>query len=130
MDETQPRLQPLRIPPGWRVEWNTWFEIDPTVDNLRAGYFGGSSLFMATHEARRLYLDLEWRPEDELAGEFALTVHYTPWLRTERGRRRKNLPIDPNTARLVYEFRTRDRLIAVREVEAALVGRAEWQEPN
>ena len=87
-------------------------------------------MLMATHEARRLYLDLEWRPEDEPAGEFVLTVHYTPWLRTERGRRRKNVPVDPNTGRLVYEFRSRDRLTIVREVEAAFVGRAEWQEPN
>ena len=130
MGAPQPPLQPLRIPPGWRIEWNTWFEIDPTTGNVRAGYFGGSSLFMATHEARRLYLDLEWRPEDDPAGEFVLTVHYTPWLRTESGRRRKNAPVDRSTARLVFEFRTRDRSMAVREVEAALVGRAEWQEPN
>ncbi len=130
MDESRPPLQPLRIPPGWRVEWNTWFDIDATEGDVREGYFGGSSLFTATHEARRLYLDLDWRPEDDPGGEFVLKVHYTPWLRTERGRRRKNMPVDRSTARLVYEFRSRDRLTTVREVEAALVGRAEWQEPN
>jgi hypothetical protein len=127
---SRPPLQPLRVPPGWRMAWNTWFELEPTAENVRAGYFGGSSLLMATDDARRLYLDLEWRPEDDPAGEFVLTVHYTPWLRTERGRRRKGVPADRSTARLVFEFRTRDRVAAVREVEAALVGRPEWQEPS
>ena len=130
MAVTRPPLQPLRVPPGWLVAWNTWFELDPTAENVQADYFGGSSLLMATHEANRLYLDLEWRPEDDPAGEFVLSVHYTPWLRTEGGRRRKGVPADPSTARLVFEFRTRDRAVAVREVEAALVGRAEWQEPS
>jgi hypothetical protein len=85
---TRPPLQPLRIPPGWIVAWNTWLELEPTAETVRAGYFGGSSLLMATHEAHRLYFDPEWRPEDDPAGQSGLTVHYTPWLRTERGRRR------------------------------------------
>ena len=125
---SRPPLQPLRISPGWRVVWNTWFELEPTAENIRAGYFGGSSLLMATHEDHRLYLGLEWRPEDDPAGEFVLTVHYTPWLRTESGRRRKGVPLDRSAARLVFEFRTRDRLAVLREVEAALIGRPEWQE--
>lgn len=130
MSASRPPLQPLRIPARWRVEWNTWFELEPTAENVQAGYFGGSSLLMATDEPGRLYLDLEWRPEDDPAGEFVLTVHYAPWLRTEGGRRRKGVPADRSTARLVFEFRTRDRAAAVREVEAALVGRSEWQEPS
>jgi hypothetical protein len=121
-------LQPLRVPAGWRVVWNTLFELDPTEENVRRGFFGGSSLFAAAHEGLRLSLDLEWRPEDDPAGEYRLTVEYAPWLRTARGLRRKDVPLDFSGARVVHEFRTRDRAELVRELEAALVTRSEWVE--
>jgi hypothetical protein len=80
------------------------------------------------HEGLRLSLDLEWRPEDDPAGEYRLTVEYAPWLRTARGLRRKDVPLDFSGARVVHEFRTRDRAELVRELEAALVTRSEWVE--
>jgi hypothetical protein len=123
-----PPYQPLRVPPGWRIDWNTLFEVDPTEENVRRGLFGGSSLFLATHEHRRLSLDVEWRPEDDPAGEYRLKVEYVPWLRTARGRRRKDVPLDFSESRVVHEFRTRDRSELVRELEAALVTREEWIE--
>src|SRR5437879_3319612 len=52
--------QPLRVPTGWRIDWNTLFELDPTEENVRGGFFGGSSLFSATHEGNRLWVDVEW----------------------------------------------------------------------
>ena len=123
-----PPYQPLRIPPGWRIDWNALCEVDPTEENVRRGFFGGSSLFSATHEHRRLWLDVEWRPEDDPAGEYNLKVEYAPWLRTGRGRRRKDVPLDFSEARVVHEFCTRDRAELVRELEAALVTRDEWIE--
>jgi hypothetical protein len=121
-------LQPLRVPAGWRVGWNTLFELDPTEDNIRRGYFGGSSLFSAIDEQSRLCIDLEWRPEDDPGGEYLLKVEYAPWERTEKGRRRKDLPLDFRSAKVVYEFRTRERTTLVRELEAALNRRPEWVE--
>src|SRR5262245_28254672 len=78
-------LQPLRIPAGWFVRWNTLFEVDPTEVNVRRGYFGGSSLFLAIHERRRLSIDVEWRPEDDVTGEHHLKVECAPWERTAKG---------------------------------------------
>ena len=123
-------LQPLRVPAGWRVVWNTLFDLDPTEDNVRRGYFGGSSLFTAVHEGLRLNLDLEWRPEDDPAGEYRLTVEYAPWLRTAGGRRRKGVPLDFSESRIVHEVRTRDRAELVRELESALATRREWVEQS
>jgi hypothetical protein len=125
VDET---FQPLRIPAGWLVVWNVLFAVDPTEENVRLGFFGGSSLFAAVHEGLRLNLDLEWRPEDDPAGEYQLTVEYAPWLRTARGRRRKGVPLDFSGARVVHEFHTRDRTELVWALEAALVTRSEWVE--
>ncbi len=120
--------QPLRVPPGWRIDWNTLFELDPTEENVCRGFFGGSSLFSSTNEHKRLWLDVEWRPEDDPSGEYCLKVKYSPWLRTDGGRRRKGVPLDFSGARVVHEFRTRDRTELVRELEAALVTRSEWVE--
>jgi hypothetical protein len=120
--------QPLRVPAGWRIDWNTLSDLDPTEENVRAGFFGGSSLFSATDEQRRLWVDVEWRPEDDPAGEFKLRVEYAPWERTEKGRRRKSVPLDFRGARVVHEFRTRSRAESVRELEAVLRGRPEWVE--
>ena len=123
-------FQPLRIPPGWRIDWNTLFEVDPSEESARAGFFGGSSLFAASNEDLRLCIDLEWRPEDDPAGEYLLSVMYVPWERTENGRRRKGLGLNFGNARLVYSFRTRARIELVRELEAVLMGRPEWIEHN
>jgi hypothetical protein len=121
-------FQPLRIPPGWRVNWNTFFELDPTEDNVRAGFFGGSSLFAASNDHLRLAVDLEWRPEDDPAGQYLLWVLNVPWTRTENGRRRKGTPINWRDARTVYEFRAKTRAEIVTELEAALRSRPEWIE--
>ncbi len=122
------RLQPLRIPTGWRVNANVLYDIDPTEESVLLGYFGGSSLFMAAHEALRLILDLEWRPEDDPAGEYQLTVLCSPWPRTPRGRRVKGAPVGFPDARTVHTFQTRDRAALVRELESALETRDEWVE--
>ena len=122
------RLQPLRIPAGWQVSWNTLFELEPTEENVRRGFFGGSSLFSAINEQSRLWVDIEWRPEDDPAGEYRLKVEYAPWGRSKGGRRRKDEPLDFRNARVVYEYQTRARAELVRELEAALVGRPEWIE--
>jgi hypothetical protein len=108
--------QPLRVPSGWLINWNALLELDPTEENVRAGYFGGSSLFSATHEHTRLGVDVEWRPQDDPHGQFKLRVQYAPLERTEKGRRR-------GVPQVIYEFNTRLRAELVRELEAALRGR-------
>lgn len=123
-------LQPLRVQPGWRIEWNTLYELDPTNENVQAGFFGGSSLFYATYLSCRLAVDVEWRPEDDPNGQYNLRVEYLPWERTEEGRRRKGVPIDFRNARVVHEFSTRIRLELVRDLEAVFCIPREWVENN
>ncbi|MES2444900.1 MAG: hypothetical protein V4574_18915 [Pseudomonadota bacterium] len=81
-------LQPLRIPAGWRVDWNTLY----ATSDAEKGEFGGSSLFNATNEGRRFGIDVAFRPEFDPEGRFHLSVIYQPWPRTERGRRRTGVP--------------------------------------
>ena len=52
-------LQPLRVPAGWRIDWNTLFEEDPAEPaNANGYYFGGTNLFLATHAVRRRAIDI------------------------------------------------------------------------
>ena len=123
-------LQPLRIPPGWLIGWNKLVELDPTEANVAAGLFGGSSLFGATNEKRRLTVDVEWVPEDDPAGEYHLRVERASWERTERGRRRKDVPLHFGNAQIVHEFRTRSRVELVQELEGVLLNSDQWREHN
>jgi hypothetical protein len=71
------RLQPLRVPAGWRIDWNTLYEVDPSDEQINAGYFGGSSLLLASHVHRRFLTDVGWRPEDDPEAASA-SRSYTP----------------------------------------------------
>jgi hypothetical protein len=61
-------LQPLRIEAGWQVTYNQLYEVDPTVGNEH--YFEGSSLLMLKNKARLKLIDVQWRPERDLNGEY------------------------------------------------------------
>ena len=80
-------LQPLRIPPGWRVFRNNFLEEDPSdyfapdspARHTTGGsscYFGGCVLFMATNPDRRRAVELEWRtqPEQPTVGRYVLRL--------------------------------------------------------
>jgi hypothetical protein len=119
------------------ADWARWsslrcparYEIAPQAEEWEPVLgFGGSSLFSAIDEQRRLWIDVEWRSEDDSAGEYRLKVEHAPWERTARGRRRKEVSLDFGAARVVHEFRTHSRVELVRELEAALAGRSEWLE--
>lgn len=107
-------LPPLRIPGGWTIGLNT-------LDAGMAGSFdgvGGSSLFNATHAGRRFNIDIAFRPEFDPDGAFHLEVTYQPWPRTERGRRRKDLPFAFGAdAQIVHTFETRSWPDLIAELE-------------
>jgi hypothetical protein len=81
-------LQPLRIPAGWAVAWNSLY----ASSKAESGDFGGSSLFYAVNEGRRFSIDVGFEPEFDPEGHFHLTVTYQPWPRNERGRRMSDEP--------------------------------------
>lgn len=96
-------LQPLRVPAGWTIGWNNLY----TTSKVEEGDFGGSSVFYAFNEGRRFSIDVEFRPEFDPTGRFELTVMYQPWPRTERGRRRTDLPFQfDSNAELVHAHET------------------------
>ncbi len=64
--------QPLRIETGWKVTWNTFDEVDPTADTMH--HFSGSSLLVLYHEHANRLIDLSWRPEESIDGNFILLV--------------------------------------------------------
>jgi hypothetical protein len=64
--------QPLRIETGWKVTWNTFDEVDPMEDTMH--YFSGSSLLTLHHENANRLIDLSWRPEETIDGNFILLV--------------------------------------------------------
>ena len=117
------RLQPLRIPSGWLIQWNTLDE--PDADDGYEEAPGGSSIFSAVNEGRRFWIDVEWRPEFDPAGSIQLRVEYAPYERTERGRRR-NTPLHFGDSEIVHEFETRSHAELVRELDAWLWRCACW----
>ena len=118
------RLQPLRVPAGWLINWNTLEEEDPAGEGDPS--YGGSSVFMATNEGRRFLIDVEWRPEFDPEGSFRMRVEYAPWERTERGRRRADVPLDFGNAEVVHELETRSLAELVRELDAWLWRCSTW----
>ncbi len=108
-------LPRLRIPSGWTIGWNT---LDESMATDLSG-IGGSSVFNATNHGRRFNVDVEFRPEFDVEGAFHLIVVYQPWPRTERGRRRKDVPFAfDGDAREVHRSETRSY--------AELLGRLEY----
>jgi hypothetical protein len=119
-------LQPLHVPAGWRIDWNSLYEVDPSEEQINAGYFGGSSLFLASHLHRRFLIDVGWRPEDDPGGCFRMQVVYAPWERTPQGRRKKDNRLDFDWEHPVHEFQTCSRFELVKELEVWLVRCANW----
>src|SRR5688572_25204926 len=59
------QLQPLRVPAGWQMGWNTFQAIEVPAD----GFAGSSLLYLLRHD-RRLVIDVEWRPEFDPNGHY------------------------------------------------------------
>ena len=117
-------LQPLRIPAGWRIGWNTLH----TTSRVDQGDFGGSSVFLATNEGRRFRIDVMFRPEHDPSGHFVLEIEYQPWPRTERGKRRDDLPFRFDTdSEIVHSFETRSYAELVEELETWIARCSIWE---
>jgi hypothetical protein len=66
-------LQPLRIPAGWRIDYNIFTEAEATFENM--GYFYGEWLLLASHAADKVGIELRYVPEGDPDGQFVLE-HY------------------------------------------------------
>ena len=60
------KTQPLRVPAGWTVSWNSLYEVDPGPDTIDWLY--GSVLISADHGGTGLCFDTRWEPEGDPQG--------------------------------------------------------------
>ena len=104
--------QPLRIEAGWLVKYNQFYEVDPIVGF--EDYFDGSSLLMLVNHSRLKFIDVEWRPEKDLHGEYQIQV-----LNFIENFNQKNnqFDIEPNWENPFLTFTTKSRLELVEKLE-------------
>jgi hypothetical protein len=68
-----PPLQPLRIPTGWKVEWNTFLDVEPTFESGDHESMGFSEdLLQLSNKWSSVLLDLGWYPDCDPHGAFRL----------------------------------------------------------
>lgn len=64
------KLQPLRISPGWKVEYNMFSEYDPDTDGSEYAYELYEDLLQLSNND--LLLDLGWYPHGDINGSYKL----------------------------------------------------------
>lgn len=118
-------LQPLRVISGWTIEWNTFMESDPDSDDMSD--FSGSSLLYAFNSHSKRAIDLAWRPEEDFNGEFLLQVIdlyevYNPHT--------KKVDLSGIWDEPHFEFRSRNRLEIVAEIERLMLQLKPYDDPR
>ncbi|WP_344325890.1 hypothetical protein [Kitasatospora putterlickiae] len=66
MSETWRRLQPLRVAPGWRIDMNSLYAVDPSPETME--WFYGSVLVSGHLAHDGLCFDVRWEPEGDPEG--------------------------------------------------------------
>ena len=121
------RLQPLRIPPGWRIGWNTLME-GPD----EPARFGAKpvAVFQATDEHARLLIDVDWVDDAHapLGGCYLVRVVHAPWPRTPKGRRRKGVLLDFDWENPKHRMSTTSKAELVAELERLFLESYVWSE--
>jgi len=81
-------LQPLIIPSGWKIKYNSLFEIEPSknfvLENGPEGFtiwdiYFKQDLYQAENERRGILIDVGWYPENDPEGYYNISVvksHY------------------------------------------------------
>jgi hypothetical protein len=105
------------------IGWNTLY----ATSSAEKGDFGGSSIFNATNAGRRFNIDVAFEPEFDPEGEFHLVVIYQPWPRTDRGRRRSDVPFTIGAdAETVHSFATSSWPDLIAELEQWIARCSVW----
>jgi hypothetical protein len=112
-------MQPLRVPPGWLIQWNTLpsEDLDPTADY----HGGGMNLFLATNEGLRRTIDVDWHaePGPPVTGRYRVQV--LP-LTDPTPEERHTLGPTADWDTPIHTFETASRSALVVELEACLRG--------
>jgi hypothetical protein len=111
----EPQLQPLRIISGWNVEWNLFYEVDPSEETMH--YLDSSSLLHLENVGLMRAINLDWRPENDINGCYYLRVINL----TKEINKRGNISFSGDWENLHHEFISKSRLEIVKEIERLLV---------
>ncbi|MCI2229460.1 hypothetical protein MC378_09805 [Polaribacter sp. MSW13] len=110
MDEIE--LQPLRITSGWNIEWNLFYEADPSEKTMH--YLDASSLLHLNNYSLMRAINLDFKPENDVNGYFNLRViNLTEVLNLKT----KKITYDGDWENLYYEFTSKSRIEIVKEIE-------------
>jgi predicted butyrate kinase (DUF1464 family) len=112
----EPKLQPLRITAGWKVEWNLFYEVDISEETLT--YLDSSSLLhLENHQLMRA-INLDFRPENDVNGYFYLRVIN---LTTVENPKTKKIDFRGDWENLYFEFKSKKRKEVVEQIERLVV---------
>jgi hypothetical protein len=75
-------LQPLRLPTGWKISWNKFYEIDPPeIQTAELREYFDQDMFFATYYSmefgKKIGVDLGWGGKLEDGNYILSIVHYT-----------------------------------------------------
>jgi hypothetical protein len=112
----EPSLQPLRIKAGWNVEWNLFYEVDPSEETMH--YLDSSSLLHISNHNILRAIDLDFRPEKNVNGFYFLRVLN---LTQKINKKTKEIDYDGDWENLFFEFKSKNRLEIVKEIERFLI---------
>ncbi len=99
------KLQPLRIPAGWMVDYNQFFDEDVTKENVEESYNFKEDILQFSYPQRDRIIDLGWYPEfNWKKGSFRLVVYEGDFHGT-----------------LLHTFKSRDKSQIVNEINRVLL---------
>lgn len=97
-------LQPLRIPTGWKVQWNMFDEADPVFFTEEDSDYRHSFVEDLLQLQKDKYtVDLGWYPEGKVEGEYLLVL-----IKNE------------NWSEPLFNFSSRDKDRIIQEIERLL----------
>ena len=105
-------LQPLRITASWHVEWNLFYEVDPSEETIH--YLDSSSLLHLNNYSLMRAINLDFRPENDINGYYYLRVIN---LTKEVHIRTKKVSYNGDWENLYFELKSKNRLEIVKEFE-------------
>ena len=118
-------LQPLRIEADWQVSYNQLYEIDPILGY--EPYFDGSSLLMLRNNIRLKLIDVQWRPELDINGEYQIQVlNFVENFNSKTN----EFDTEPNWENPFLTFATKSRLILVDKLEELLRTLPVFEDPR
>lgn len=74
---TEPPLQPLRVPAGWTISYNSFREVDPS-EQVRA--YLCEDLFQAKCARTNVLVDFGWYPDGDVTGCYVIEAYLGDFL--------------------------------------------------